>query len=254
MSVSIDTVYQRVLSILNKEQRGYVTPQEFNLFANQAQLDLFEQYFYDINQFGRIPGNDTEYSDMLTVLNEKINLFETTAAPTYISTVGLEGFTLPSNLYRLGTIIYENSTTKLVLDPVSGPNTPVTTVEQIEVERVNANEFLYINSSSFTKPKNIRPIYVANSNGFRAYGDSELTSSIKCNYIRKPAIVNWGYQMVFGEALYNASTSTNFELHPSEETELVIKILELAGISTRELQLYQVAAGEEIKNTQQEKS
>jgi hypothetical protein len=41
MSVSVDTVYQRVLSILNKEQRGYVTPQEFNLFANQAQMDLF---------------------------------------------------------------------------------------------------------------------------------------------------------------------------------------------------------------------
>ena len=51
MSVSVDTVYQRVLAILNKEQRGYVTPQEFNLFANQAQMDLFEQYFYDINQF-----------------------------------------------------------------------------------------------------------------------------------------------------------------------------------------------------------
>ena len=76
MSVSVDTVYQRVLSILNKEQRGYVTPQEFNLFANQAQMDLFEQYFYDINQFGRMHGNDTEFSDMLNILNEKINLFE----------------------------------------------------------------------------------------------------------------------------------------------------------------------------------
>ena len=76
MAVNIDTVYQRVLAILNKEQRGYVTPQEFNLFANQAQQDLFEQYFYDINQFGRISGNDTEYSDMLTLLNEKINIFE----------------------------------------------------------------------------------------------------------------------------------------------------------------------------------
>ena len=74
MAVNIDTVYQRVLAILNKEQRGYVTPQEFNLFANQAQQDLFEQYFYDINQFGRISGNDTEYSDMLTLLNEKINI------------------------------------------------------------------------------------------------------------------------------------------------------------------------------------
>ena len=36
MAVSVDTVYQRVLAIANKEQRGYITPQEFNLFANQA--------------------------------------------------------------------------------------------------------------------------------------------------------------------------------------------------------------------------
>jgi hypothetical protein len=45
--VSIDTVYQRVLSIANKEQRGYITPQEYNLLANQAQMMIFEQYFYD---------------------------------------------------------------------------------------------------------------------------------------------------------------------------------------------------------------
>ena len=87
MSVSIDTVYQRVLGILNKEQRGYVTPQEFNLFANQAQMDLFEQYFYDIKQFGRIPGNSTEYSDMLSILEEKIALFETMQDLTYDTTI-----------------------------------------------------------------------------------------------------------------------------------------------------------------------
>ena len=40
MAISINTVYQRVLAILNKEQRGYLTPVEFNLFANQAQLDI----------------------------------------------------------------------------------------------------------------------------------------------------------------------------------------------------------------------
>ena len=45
MAVNIDTVYQRVLAIANKEQRGYITPQEFNLLANQAQLVIFEQYF-----------------------------------------------------------------------------------------------------------------------------------------------------------------------------------------------------------------
>ena len=70
--VNIDTVYQRVLAIANKEQRGYITPQEFNLFANQAQMQIFEQYFYDINQFGRAPGNTTPYSDMLEILVLKL--------------------------------------------------------------------------------------------------------------------------------------------------------------------------------------
>ena len=54
MAVNIDTVYQRVLALANKEQRGYITPQEFNLLANQAQQEIFEQYFYDLNQRGRI--------------------------------------------------------------------------------------------------------------------------------------------------------------------------------------------------------
>ena len=76
MAVSIDTVYQKVLAIANKEQRGYITPQEFNLFADQVQMDIFEQYFYDINQFGRAPGNNTDYADMLDLLEEKIAIFK----------------------------------------------------------------------------------------------------------------------------------------------------------------------------------
>ena len=39
MAISIDTVYQKVLALANKEQRGYITPQEFNLLADKAQKD-----------------------------------------------------------------------------------------------------------------------------------------------------------------------------------------------------------------------
>jgi hypothetical protein len=75
MSISINNVYQKVLAIANKEQRGYITPQEFNLFADQAQKEIFEQYFYDINQFNRASGNQTEFSDQLYMLEEKIAPF-----------------------------------------------------------------------------------------------------------------------------------------------------------------------------------
>ena len=261
MSVSIDTVYQRVLGILNKEQRGYVTPQEFNLFANQAQLDLFEQYFYDINQFGRMPGNDTEYSDMLDLLNKKIAPFETQSALTYNLTDNY--YPLPSDMYRLGTVIYTNTTTRdLYPSPTQianyPPNDPViyrqTLSNQIEAERVNGNELLYLNLSPLTKPKNSMPIYASKNGNINVYGDEELTSGVKCNYIRKPAKVEWKYQMVYGEALYDATYSVDFELDPSEETELVIKILEFSGLSVKDIQMYQIAAQEEVRNTQQEKA
>jgi len=249
MSVRIDTVYQRVLGIINKEQRGFVTPQEFNLFANQAQLDIFEQYFYDINQHGRLHGNDTEYSDMLNILNEKINLFETQEKLEYVDFV----FKHPNDLYRLGTVIYNNVTTKLILDYINGPKTPQTTTEFIEVERINQNEFLYINSSPLTKPKNVRPVFTADNKGIKVYGDSTIVDNVSLNYIKYPAKVEWRYQMVYGEALYDAAISTDFELHGSEETDLVIKILALAGMVTKEDNVVGQAKAEDAKNTQQEK-
>ena len=47
--VNVDTVYQKVLALCNKEQRGYMTPQEFNLLADKAQFEIFDGYFHDIN-------------------------------------------------------------------------------------------------------------------------------------------------------------------------------------------------------------
>jgi len=261
MSVSIDTVYQRVLGILNKEQRGYVTPQEFNLFANQAQMDLFEQYFYDINQFGRIPGNDTEYSDMLDNLNKKIAAFETKQALD--RNISDTHFVLPDDIYRLGTIIYKHVTYKdLYPSPTQPANYPEdnptiyrkTTNNYIEVERINQNEFLYINSSPLTKPKDSRPIYTADSTGLEVYGESEITTNVSATYIKRPAKVEWKYQTVYGEALYDATYSVDFELDPSEEVELVFKILELAGMLIKDPSIYQFSNAEEQEQIQQEKS
>jgi len=61
MAINVDTVYKTVLLILNKEQRGYMTPDEFNKTATQVQLDIFEQYFDDLNQHLRVPQADFDY-------------------------------------------------------------------------------------------------------------------------------------------------------------------------------------------------
>lgn len=74
MAISIDKVYQRVLALANKEQRGYITPQEFNLLAGKAQSDIFESYFHDKKAAIRIPGNQSAIADDAQMLREKINV------------------------------------------------------------------------------------------------------------------------------------------------------------------------------------
>ena len=72
------------------------------------------------------------------------------------------------------------------------------------------------------------------------------------DYIRIPANVVWGYTSVLGSAQYNASTSTNFELDPSEETDIVIKILALAGVEVKAVDIQNFTSNEEAKESQQE--
>ena len=75
-------------------------------------------------------------------------------------------------------------------------------------------------------------------------------------YIRKPADVVWGHVVIRqggGKALYNAATTTHFELHMAEETELVYKILKLAGSAIKRDDLMRGAVAEEAKLISQQK-
>jgi hypothetical protein len=79
MAISVDTIYQRVLALANKEQRGYITPQEFNLLANQAQMSIFESYFYAKNQRDKAEPNRTnevDESDIVELLDRKLGPFQ----------------------------------------------------------------------------------------------------------------------------------------------------------------------------------
>ena len=76
MAINVNTVYQTVLLILNKEQRGYMTPVEFNKIGTQVQLEIFERYFEDLNQQIRVPQTDTDYADRVVNLDEKISLLK----------------------------------------------------------------------------------------------------------------------------------------------------------------------------------
>tara|TARA_R110002020_G_scaffold352118_2_gene565242 strand:+ start:284 stop:991 length:708 start_codon:yes stop_codon:yes gene_type:complete len=234
--VNIDTVYQRVLALANKEQRGYITPLEYNLLANQAQLDIFEQYFYDRNQTSRAPGNATHFSDVDSMLDEKISIFELSAL--------ISNGNLPANLYRLGSI---------TISPLAG--------QIVEVKNVSIKQWAGINSSPLLKPSDHRPVYTRRNNTVQIYGDNNENIALgnntaTVNYVGRPGKVEWGYDVIGGKALHNGSPgrTTHFQHHPSEETTLVMKVLELAGVIIQDPGVIQYADQEQTKKIQQEKS
>ena len=250
MAVSVDTVYQKVLAFANKEQRGYITPQEFNLFADQAQMEIFEQYFYDINQFRRVPGNNHQYADMVTNLQEKIDLFDSRI--DNVQVIGQYGqIQLDeqiTDLYRLGRVLVNYSG-----------------VGAVKAEYHTYMENETYGESPLTRWTKKRPIYnrfIGRSLSNPALGSDRIkiwphpedgVDIVTIWYTKKPLKPNWGYVVINDKPLYNSDTSTDFELHPSEESELVYRILAFAGIAIEKPQLTQTAAGLEQAKVQQEK-
>ena len=238
MAVSIDTVYQRVLTLANKEQRGYITPQEFNLLANQAQMEVFEQYFLDIVKYNNLPGNTQEFSDPLSVLYEKVGEFDVEQGDVWMA-VNMAAanniMNIPWNLiYKIGTV----------------------RVGDAQVEIVNGKDFDAARVSPLTAPTLTRPIGTTGTLGLRvAIGGNTFAipnnnQDMRISYLMRPPRVEWAYVIVNDKALYNDNISINFALHPSEEAELVYKILKLAGVNLKAQEIVQVGQTLEHTNKQ----
>jgi hypothetical protein len=94
----INSVRNTVLSVLNKNNYGYISPSDFNLYAKQAQMELFEEYFSQYNKIinmenSRLSG--TSYADIGKVTQEAIEIFSTTSTLTQVSPA-TNRFYLPS--------------------------------------------------------------------------------------------------------------------------------------------------------------
>jgi hypothetical protein len=217
MAISVDTVYKTVLLILNKEQRGYMTPDEFNKIGQQVQLEIFEKYFEDLNQIVRAPQTDADYADRLSYLEEKLSVFENTGTFNVSN-----GIALLSNVHRLNTVTYNN----------------------IELQKLGRKEYYNIINSPLTKPTKSYPVYLQEGNSLKIQPvDIGL---VDVSYISKPLEIKWNFvpDEGLGIFVYTSNGTTDFELHSSEQTEVILKILAYAGIVIRDPQIVQAATAQ----------
>lgn len=257
MAINVNTVYQTVLLILNKEQRGYITPNEFNKLATQVQLEIFEQYFEDLNQQLRLPGMEDEYADRVDNIEEKISIFKVYGNGGYYDgnpagSLDEPYFYLPEDVHRIGTIMYKG--------------------EQA-LQMTNRGEFLQLNMSKLTRPTTNYPMYIQEGNvspidpvsGVLLCDDcirtyvypDEIKKGISLSYIRKPKNVVWAYGIGNqGQYIWDGSASgvpgviipstgsVDFEIDNTEQTEVIIKVLMYAGVIIRDPQIVQAAAAQ----------
>ena len=154
-----------------------------------------------MNQQLRIPQSDVEYSDRVAITDEKIAEFKTENDQTVAEKTigGTNPFTVPSELYRLGSITYE-------------PNTST----YKEIQRVGRAEIYNIRKAPLTAPTTSYPIYLYEDNKALVYPETIVDPThVKMQYVKKPTDVRWGYytgslgQLVHDTTVYGPNLLNN---------------------------------------------
>ena len=233
----IDTVRNTVLAILNKNNYGYLSPSDFNLYAQQAQLEIFENYFYDYNTQINLENarrSGTDYADISKGILEVIDLFSKTASLTQTAAAD-NTYTMPSDYYLMNKVIYKG----------------------LEVERVNQSKITMLLNSMITAPSKDFPAYTTEGSIMTVY-PATITGAtdISSQYVRYPLTPKWTYNIALEAQgpVFNASNLDyqDFELPLDNLNDLVIKICQYAGVEIREAAVVQFAQGQETQNNTQQ--
>ena len=135
--ISINQVRNTVMFLLEKNNKGYITPLAFDSFCQLAQLDIFEQLFYDldawVNKENRRLTN-SEYANIPRNIREQIDIFAQYTTPSNFT------YNLSTNLWSYtGNDFYRNMGISLV-------NSQNKKVDIELISKSEANLFLIVHS------------------------------------------------------------------------------------------------------------
>ena len=231
----IDAVRNTVLAILNKNNYGYLSPSDFNLYAQQAQLEIFEDYFYQYNTQLNLENarrSGTDYADISKGILEVIDLFSKTAT---LAQVTDNTYLMPSDYYLINKVMYNG----------------------LEVERVNQSKITMLLNSMITAPSKEFPAYTTEGSTMTVYPVTITgATDISSQYVRYPLTPKWTYNaaLIAQGPVFNASAVDyqDFELPLDNLNDLVNKICQYAGVEIRESAVVQFAQGQEKQNNTQQ--
>jgi len=204
---------KEVERLTNKNQQtGYLTPNKFNGYAKQAQL---EEVIDRLNMLDGGLNNSDEVDELKKTIFLNPNTSGVALKPTdwmRFDTADVQVF------YKKGGVPKQKTA-------------PVDVVSQ--------NQLADRLSTSFDAPTLERPIVLTQADSLQFY--PQTIGTVKVNYIRVPTDPFWGSVTTNGRPVYEPSTSVDFDLGYESLPSLIWRICGYLGVEVRKGEIAQYA-------------
>tara|TARA_R110000824_G_scaffold309838_9_gene497188 strand:+ start:220 stop:951 length:732 start_codon:yes stop_codon:yes gene_type:complete len=240
---SVREVYNALSDLANKEQRGFVTPTEFNSFAPIAQQNIFNKLFADLTLAEAMRRRNLDPArdkSRIKQLKEDLGVFSKNSTVTKDSGV----FAKPDDFARLismktfGSVLLD-VTSSVMIDPI---------YDEEKIDRILL--------STLSAPSTSRPVAIV-KDSFEVFPTS--INKIILRYYKQPegldpstgarkvSLPKFGFTTSNGKEAYSASTSVDFELPEHYSSDLVFEIAKLIGVNLRDPNVYNYGDAESKK-------
>ena len=242
MPVSVNVVYGTLKNLVNKDQRGFINVDEFNRFAQVAQLRIYNRLFDQLKDGSRLEragfGQGRDKSKFKQIL-EDLSIFAKSEDKDKASGV----FKRPDDLSRIISI---STSGDLLLGQTT--RTPVEIIyDEEKIERILG--------STLNAPSESFPVALVT-------GDIEVfpesIQKIKVRYYKIPQSFTTAATPVRSDDpptfatntdsdTYNSTNSRDFELPEHYTMDLVIEIADLIGLNLRDQSVQAFAQKEQTE-------
>jgi hypothetical protein len=233
---SVNAVYSTLKDLVNKDQKGFVTPAVFNNLAGIAQLNIYNRLFDTLKDAKRTrkaqfdPARDKSLEKRI---QEDLSSFARNQTITRADGV----FAKPDDLSRIisattfGSIVLGQST-----------RTPIEMLyDEDKIERILR--------SNISSPTESFPIALV-SDDIEVF--PQTINRIQLRYYKIPNNPTYAYVTVNGIEIYNSLGSVDFDLPDHYSAMLVAEIAELIGLNLRDQAVQAFGQGEQVMLTKQQ--
>lgn len=227
----IDRIFQTVKTYVNTDGHGNFTPKKFNTILHNKVLEHFENLFFEANQMVNRQNRGLLNGGIENITEKVRERIQHYIVPETTLTYSAPYFILPTDLHYFDVVLYNNE----IIDLCKS------TKEFKIVETANPTEDYPIGLKQGQR-LSVRP--------------STIVDTVTMSYLRKPIEAKWTYQLVLDVEQFNPSASdfVNVDIHPSQEVDITLSVLEGFGVELKEKDLVAFSQREQVTAFNQEKS